>query len=254
MDLEKELKKVRDEAAQRRVELAPYKKAFDDLDEEATEWMLETLSMIKTDPHEAGQRFASLAYGNMGEDAFKSWAGNLFGDDVDNYNEIGENRNMDTDMEEWATKLEERLMSKIEETNAESKQMFQERERNEQFKEITQTITALGYEPDSWQGKMLVSVATNEVDNTKPIGQRLADADTLVRERIGDNVREGAEATSEQPPQNLVPQQPTEPLDVPATGGQIGGGGVPNIAQDDPITFNDADNALRDLLKSQIGQ
>ena len=51
-----------------------------------------------------------------------------------------------------------------------------------------------------------------------------------------------------------MPQQPPEPLDVPATGGQIGGGGVPNIAQDDPITFNDADNALRDLLKSQIGQ
>ena len=145
------------------------------------------------------------------------------------------------EMEEWQIQIEE------------ASKLIRE-ERNEQFKEITQTITALGYEPDSWQGKMLVSVATNEVDNTKPIGQRLADADTLVRERIGDNVREGAEAPSEQPPQNLVPQQPTEPLDVPATGGQIGGGGVPNIAQDDPITFNDADNALRDLLKSQIGQ
>ena len=32
-DIEKELKKVRDEAAQRRVELAPYKKAFESFDE-----------------------------------------------------------------------------------------------------------------------------------------------------------------------------------------------------------------------------
>jgi len=34
----------------------------------------------------------------------------------------------------------------------------------------------------------------------------------------------------------------------------VGGGGIPNVSENVPITFGDADEALMNLVRSEIGQ
>jgi len=252
-DIEKELKKVRDEAAQRRVELTPFKKAFENFDEEATEWILETLTMINANPYEAGERFATLAVGNMGQDNFGIWAQEFINaDSVDNNENIGDNKKMDENAETQIKAMEERLMTAINSKDEENKKMMAEREKREQFKEINQIVSDLGYNIDDWKGKMLIQVATQEVDATLDIGQRLSKADDLVKERLNGENLEG-QATSE--PKNIQignAEVSQEPLNVPATGGQVGGSGIANINETQPISFNDADDALMTLLRSEV--
>ena len=251
-DTEKELKKVRDEAAQRRVELSPFKKAFENFDEEASTWLLETVGMINEDPFEAGARFATLAYGNMGEEGFREWAKEVAfeGDTsvIEKKPNIGENSNMSDDVDSKIASLEEKLLGAINQQNSATKEMLEEQQRREQFKEITQIITDLGYDPDSWQGKMLVQVATSEVDRSLDIGQRLSKADDIVKERLGNAPEE-----EEKNIQIGNAEVQAEPLNVPPTGGQFGGGGIANVAENEPVTFGDADEALRALLKSEVG-
>lgn len=248
-DTEKELKKVRDEAAQRRVELAPFKKAFENFDEEATEWILETLTMINANPYEAGERFATLAVGNMGQDNFGIWAKEFINaDSVDNNSNIGDNEKMDENAESQIKAMEERLMTAINTKDEETKKMMAEQEKREQFKEISQIVSDLGYELEDWKGKMLIQVATQEVDSTLDIGQRLSKADDIVKERLG--------GTQETPQTNNIQignaEVAQDPLNVPATGGQVGGSGIPNINETPPISFNDADDALMTLLRSEV--
>ena len=109
-----------------------------------------------------------------------------------------------------------------------------------ELNKINQEIQNLGYDPDSWQGKMLVQVASAETNQQQDIVARLEEADSIVKSRI----------VAEEETTSLD----DNPLDVPATGGQVGGGGIPNIAGDEPITFQDANAALGELLKSQLGQ
>ncbi len=251
MDQEKEIKKVRDEAAKYRTQLAPFKEAFGDLEPEAVTWMLDTIKMIESDPLESGKRFASVAYGNMGEiefmDFIKTVAPN---EDLVNELEIKDNEDMSVedyddddsiDITEWAEGLEERLMARIDNIGKQQEEREANVMRQQQFDTINQEIKKLGYDPDSWQGKMLVQVASNETDQEQDIIVRLQEADGIVKTRI---VQEEESVT------NLD----DNPLDVPATGGQIGGGGIPNIAGEEPITFQDANAALNELLKSQVGQ
>lgn len=257
-DVEKELKKVRDEAAQRRVELSPYKKAFENFDEEARDWLLETVELINSDPFEAGARFATLAYGNMGEDGFRQWAQEVAFDgdlsSVENKPKIGENSKMSDDVDAKIASLEEKLLGAINQNNNATKEMMEEQQRREQFREITQIINDLGYDPDSWQGKMLVQVATSEIDKSLDIAQRLSKADDVVRERLGGKITDNA--ATEEAPKNIQignAEVQSEPLNVPPTGGQVGGGGIANIAENQPATFGDADDALMTLLKSEVG-
>tara|TARA_Y100001937_G_scaffold128780_1_gene207948 strand:+ start:5774 stop:6529 length:756 start_codon:yes stop_codon:yes gene_type:complete len=251
VDQEKEIKKVRDEAAKYRTQLAPFKEAFGDLEPEAVTWMLDTIKMIESDPLESGKRFASVAYGNMGEiefmDFIKTVAPN---EDLVNELEIKDNEDMSVedyddddsiDITEWAEGLEERLMARIDNIGKQQEEREANVMRQQQFDTINQEIKKLGYDPDSWQGKMLVQVASNETDQEQDIIVRLQEADGIVKTRI---VQEEESVT------NLD----DNPLDVPATGGQIGGGGIPNIAGEEPITFQDANAALNELLKSQVGQ
>ena len=252
MDQEKEIKKVRDEAAKYRTQLAPFKEAFGDLEPEAVTWMLDTIKMIESDPLESGKRFASVAYGNMGEiefmDFIKTVAPN---EDLVNEPEIKDNENMSVeeydddsiDITEWAEGLEKRLMSRIDDIGKQQEQREANAMRYQQFEAINQEIQKLGYDPDSWQGKMLVQVASAETNQEEDIVARLQEADTIVKGRIVQEEESSA-------PTNLD----DNPLDVPATGGQIGGGGIPNIAGEEPITFQDANAALNELLKSQVGQ
>ena len=252
MDQEKEIKKVRDEAAKYRTQLAPFKEAFGDLEPEAVTWMLDTIKMIESDPLESGKRFASVAYGNMGEiefmDFIKTVAPN---EDIVNEPEIKDNENMSVeeydddsiDITEWAEGLEKRLMSRIDDIGKQQEQREANAMRYQQFEAINQEIQKLGYDPDSWQGKMLVQVAGAETNQEEDIVARLQEADTIVKGRIVQEEESPA-------PTNLD----DNPLDVPATGGQIGGGGIPNIAGEEPITFQDANAALNELLKSQVGQ
>ena len=252
MDQEKEIKKVRDEAAKYRTQLAPFKEAFGDLEPEAVTWMLDTIKMIESDPLESGKRFASVAYGNMGEiefmDFIKTVAPN---EDLVNEPEIKDNENMSVeehdddsiDITEWAEGLEKRLMSKSDDIGKQQEQREANAMRQQQFEAINQEIQKLGYDPDSWQGKMLVQVASAETNQQQDIVVRLQEADTIVKGRI---VQEEESLASTSLDDN--------PLDVPATGGQIGGGGIPNIAGEEPITFQDANAALNELLKSQVGQ
>lgn len=254
MDQEKEIKKVRDEAAKYRTQLAPYKEAFGELEPEAITWMLDTIKMIESDPLESGKRFASVAYGNMGEvefmDFIKTVAPN---EDLVNEPEIKDNKDMplneehdddSIDITDWAEGLEQRLMSKIDNIGKQQEEREANAMRYQQFEAINQEIQKLGYDPDSWQGKMLVQVASAETNQQQDIVARLEEADTIVKGRIVQE-EEGSVA-----PTSLD----DNPLDVPATGGQVGGGGIPNIAGEEPITFQDANAALNELLKSQVGQ
>ena len=251
-DLEKELKKVREEAAQRRVELAPYKKAFENFDAEAVNWLLDTVSLIEENPSEAGERFATLAYGNMGSEGFRVWVNEVaFEDDediVDNKEYIGENREMENnDLDTKIQEMENRLLGAIDKQNSQTKEMIGEQQRREQFKEITQIITDLGYDPDDWKGKMLIQVATQEIDKSLDIGQRLSKADDIVKERLGNKVEDSSIQIGNA-------EVSAGSLNVPPTGGQVGGGGIANVAEDTPISFGDADDALMTLLRSEVGQ
>lgn len=240
MTTEKELKKVRDESAQRRVELSPYKKAFEGLDDEAKNWLLDTVTMIRTSPMEAGERFATLAYGNLGAEKFASWYAGAIGASTE---QIKEATQM-TDESAPEQSFEEQVLAKIEALNKRLDDEKASAVQEKQFTQITTKISDLGYDPESWQGKMLVQVATNEVPADGTIESRLQAADQIVRERIGT-------VSSEE---NQTPSEPEVPLEVPATGGQVGGGGIPNINGDEPVSFNDADMALRQLLNSNIGE
>mgnify|MGYP003111542298 FL=1 len=253
-DIEKELKKVRDEAAQRRVELAPYKKAFESFDEEAVAWLLDTISLINDNPYEAGERFATLAVGNMGEDGFTAWAKDIVFDDDDNTvantTNIGENNKMEpSELKAELEAFEERLLGQINQNKAETQELLQEQQKREQFREITAIVTDLGYEPESWQGKMLIQVASGEVDANMPIKERLGKAHEIVSERLGTATQESSDSVK-----IGNAEVSSDPLNVPATGGQVGGGGIPNAGENVPLSFNDADDALMTLLKSEIGQ
>tara|TARA_R100000458_G_scaffold56816_1_gene62173 strand:+ start:3883 stop:4659 length:777 start_codon:yes stop_codon:yes gene_type:complete len=256
-DTERELKKVRDEAAQRRVELAPYKKAFESFDDDAKDWLLTSIEMINQDPIQAGERFANLAYGNMGDEHFGNWvSGNTAVDTVDNTNNIGDNSNMsdnenEIDVTDWAQALESRIMSALEEREAKTKQMFEQRDKHSQYKDIREKITALGYDPDSWQGRMLVQTATTECSEDKTVAERLQEADTLVRERLNNNIKSEPIAENVQVGNAEIA---APPLETPSTAANIGGAGIANVSEDVPFSFGDANQALNQLLKSEIGQ
>lgn len=262
MNTEKEIKKVRDEAAKYRTQLAPYKEAFGHLEPEAVTWMLETIKMIDSDPMESGKRLASVAYSNMGETEFVEWINTVApNENLVRAEEIEDNEIMtDTsnsgepgtiDITEWADNFEKKVMGAI----AGIEQKNQEREANsarqQQFNVINDTVKKLGYEPDSWQGKMLIQVASSETDQKKDLTDRLNDAHEIVKTRI---VSEPVETAPENNVVVATPEASTESLEVPATGGQHGGGGIPDINGEDPISFGDANSALRDLLNSQVGQ
>ena len=214
--------------------------------------MLDTIKMIESDPLESGKRFASVAYGNMGEiefmDFIKTVAPN---EDLVNEPEIKDNENMSVeehdddsiDITEWAEGLEERLMARIDNIGKQQEEREANAMRYQQFEAINQEIQKLGYDPDSWQGKMLIQVASAETNQQQDIVARLQEADTIVKGRIVQEEESPAPTSLDD-----------NPLDVPATGGQIGGGGIPNIAGEEPITFQDANAALNELLKSQVGQ
>ncbi len=128
-------------------------------------------------------------------------------------------------------------------------ELLQEQQKREQFREITTIVTNLGYEPESWQGKMLIQVASGEVDANMPIKERLSKAHEIVSERLGTATEESSDSVK-----IGNAEVPSDPLNVPATGGQVGGGGIPNAGENVPLSFNDADDALMTLLKSEIGQ
>jgi len=254
-DTERELKKVRDEAAQRRVELAPFKKAFEQFDDEAKNWLLQSIEMINEDPIKAGERFANLAYGNMGEEHFKTWISGNTEADVENIENMGDNSIMGTqdnadeiDVTDWAQQLEGRIMSALQERESRTAQMFEQRDKQSQYKQIREEISSLGYDPDSWQGRMLVQTATTECEKDKPVAERLKEADTIVRERIGGNIK------SAEPVQVGNAAIPQIQVESPATAANMGGSGIANVNEDMPISFNDANDALNQLLKSEIGQ
>ncbi len=260
-DYEREIKKLREEAARYRTQLAPYKKAFGSMDSDAIEWLLRSVELVSEDPSEAGRRFATLAYGNLGDREFKNWIqdvvydGDVVEEDYD-HNEDYEGEEMEmeidetnsNDMPEWAKKLEERVTGVVQAVEQQSQERAASAERKEQFKVINDTVTRLGYDSDSWQGKMLLQVASNEVDAQEDIVTRLEKAASIVQERLGDK------APSNDTVQIGEASIPNEEIEVPATGGQVGGGGIPNVNSDTPATFGDADEALMNLMKSQVGQ
>jgi hypothetical protein len=272
MDYEAELKKVRQEAANYRTQLAPYKKAFSSIDKEAVDWFLDTVAMIHQNPNEAGTRFASLAYGNLGEDGFTSYVKNVLGDSVlpsPTQARNGEEANMDdAQFQQWASQFEQKMMSAIQQTQVQMQEHFNEKleesAQRAEYDRITGIIRNLGYDPDSWQGKLLVQVASDEAEGVDPEA-RLRAADSIVRERVGPAAL-GFEPTEEAPVDGgtgqqfqivggvQIPVPPEEPTGVPATGGTVGGGGVPNGAAETPSSFRDADDALMGLLNSIPGQ
>ena len=279
MDVQQELKKVREEAAKYRVQLAPYKQAFAHLDDESIQWMLNTVSMMRENPEQAGLHFATLAYGNMGEDRFKVWAKGIIGDEPD-FEEIDTEGSIDMDdaqFQQWAQQFEAKIMGAIQSVQAQTKEQLEEQQRRAEYEQITGMIRNLGYNPDDWKGKMLIDIAASEVDG-EDYQTRLNAADVIARERLGANapVRSGGnpldqpvdESGQPVPDPSLpsLPEQkyqwiggvqvpiPTEePVEVPPTGGNIGGGGVPNGAATEPSTFGQADDALLALMRSTPG-
>ena len=262
---EREIKKLRQEAAKYRTQHAPFKEAFAGLDPEATEWMLHTVKMVSQDPAEAGKRFATLAYGNLGDVEFKQWINDVVydgeGNDLAIEEETGDNKEMTgqdsnnpqpgefVDMTDWASNLENKLMGAIASLEKRNEEREQKAIRQQTFNTISQKISDLGYEPDSWQGKMVVQIASQETDQNLPIEQRLDAASAIAQQRINP-------ATMEQKNVTIgTAEVSAEPAtEVPATGGDVGGGGIPDINGEEPISFGDANQALNDLLKSQVGQ
>lgn len=263
---EKEIKKLREEAARYRTQLAPYKKAFSNFEPDAVDWVLRTVELVQEDPSEAGKRFATLAYGNLGESDFKSWVEDIVydGEVVGSQEEYDHNEDYEGEdimempdmdgsgeaMPEWAKKLEERVTSVVEKVENQNQERAVMAERKEQFKVINSTVERLGYDADSWQGKMLLNVAANEIDANEDLSVRLEKADAIVRERIGDK----AESAPAEPTGTVQIGNAEVPQEVPATGGQVGGGGIPDVTGETPITFGDADEALMTLMKTQVGQ
>lgn len=285
MNLENELKKVRQEAANYRTQLAQYKKAFEGLDEDSIQWVLESVGLIQQNPNQAGLRFANLAYANLGEDAFKTFAQNLYGDFTTVTTPTTQVKDMamdDAQFQQWAQMFEQKMMSAIDNMKTELNNRFVENDRQREFDRISEAIRSLGYDPDSWQGKMLLDVAANEAQGNEPIA-RLRHADTLVRERIGSaapavpgapaqdsatpGTGEGGGVTALSLPEQQyqvvggvrIPVTPEpavsngEPVEVPPTGGLVGGGGVPNGAAEEPNSFSDADSAMMALLQGSAG-
>lgn len=250
---EKEIKKLRDEAAKYRTQLSPYKKAFANFDEDAVAWLLETINMVSATPQEAGRRFATLAYGNMGKDHFKEWIDNVVYDDIDEdegeeIEMVAENYNEAPVEEPMAASALDKIMARIDAIDEKIQMRDSASERQEQFKTIQNKIEELGYEQDSWQAKMVLQVASQEVDAEQDVSKRLEDAHAIVSERLGTAPEGGNESAAPQTGISL------EEMTVPATGGNVGGGGVPNINENIPITFGDADEALMNLVRSEIGQ
>lgn len=276
MNYEAELKKVRQEAANYRTQLSPYKKAFGTIDQEAVDWLLDTVSMIQSNPNEAGTRFASLAYGNLGEAGFTTYVKNVLGDSAlptPTQARTGDEVDMDdAQFQQWAESFEQKMMNAIQQTQTQMQAHFntklEETSQRQEYDRITNIIRTLGYDPDSWQGKLLVSIASDEAEGVDP-ESRLRSADVIVRERIGPAAPQPEGADGVQPdgePIHLQEQQfkmvggvqipipPEEPTGVPPTGGTVGGGGVPNGAVEEPSTFRDADDALMGLLRSVPGE
>ncbi len=263
---EKEIKKVREEAARYRTQLAPYKKAFQSFDPDAVDWLLRSIELVEEDPSEAGKRFATLAYGNLGESEFKSWIedvvydGEVVVNEEDNYdyNESYEEEGNEmvteaeysdsNEMPAWAKQLEERLTGVVNTVEQKNNERQEQAERKEQFQIINETVSRLGYDADTWQGKMLLQVASQEVDANEDLTVRLEKADAIVKERLGDKV------STPETVQIGNAEIKNEEIEVPATGGQVGGGGIPNVSENPPMTFGDADEALMNLVRSEIGQ
>ena len=263
-DFEKEIKKLREEAAKYRTQLAPYKKAFGNMEPDAIEWLLRSVELVTEDPSEAGKRFATLAYGNLGEYEFKQWIQDVVYDGETEVNEdeveyehnedYGEEIMTDTmggsdEMPEWAKKLEERVTGVVQAVEEQSKERQVMADRKEQFKTINDTVASLGYDVDSWQGKMVLQVASQEVDVNEDVVTRLEKASEIVKERLGDRIESQPSETVQ-----IGAAEIKNDIEVPATGGQVGGGGIPNVNEDTPMSFGDADEALMNLMKSQVGQ
>ena len=261
---EKELKKTREEAARYRTQLSPYKKAFSNFEPDAVDWVLRTIELVQEDPVEAGKRFATLAYGNLGETEFKSWVedivydGEPVGSQEEEYDhnedyegeEIMDMDGSGNEMPEWARKLEERVTGVVQQVETQTQEREAIAERKEQFGIINSTVQRLGYDADSWQGKMLLNVAASEIDPNEDLTVRLEKADAIVRERIGDKI----ESAPAEPTGTVQIGKAEVPQEVPATGGQVGGGGIPDVTAETPMTFGDADEALMNLVRSEIGQ
>ena len=255
MEEEKEIKKLRNEAAKYRTQLAPYKRAFQNLEPEAIDWLLYSVELLSSDPSQAGERFATLGYGNMGDDKFKEWTTNVVGINLEENAtneekediEMVSNEDYQAQQGEVEPDFEARVMGAIQALDQKIEHRAQEATRQKQFTVINDKVRSLGYDPDTWQGKMLLQVASDEVSADQDLEARLDAAHTIVTERIG-----------EQAPTETVQigdaQVSDEPLNVPATGGQVGGGGIPNVNEDTPMSFGDADEALMNLMRSQIGQ
>lgn len=290
MDVENELRKVREEAARYRTQLSPYKKAFEGLDEDQINWVLDSIKMVQTDPVNAGTRFATLAYANLGEEGFETFSRNLLGDrlapEAPTQIETGKVRGMDAELQQWAQQFEQRMMQALQQSAQAIQQhvdgRLQENTHRQEYERITQVIRTLGYDPDSWQGKMLVQIASDEAEGVDP-ESRLKNADGIIRARIAPEALGvpavgpagiapgGGEASASMglpsPEQQYtvvggvrIPVAPTEPAagfpvaDVPPTGGNIGGAGVANGASSEPNTFGDADDALMSLLSRSPGE
>mgnify|MGYP003129044892 CR=1 FL=1 len=255
MEEEKEIKKLRNEAAKYRTQLAPYKRAFQNLEPEAIDWLLYSVELLSSDPSQAGERFATLGYGNMGDDKFKEWTTNVVGINLEENAtneekediEMVSNEDYQAQQGEVEPDFEARVMGAIQALDQKIEHRAQEATRQKQFTVINDKVRSLGYDPDTWQGMMLFQVISVDVSADQDLEARLDAAHTIVTERIG-----------EQAPTETVQigdaQVSDEPLNVPATGGQVGGGGIPNVNEDTPMSFGDADEALMNLMRSQIGQ
>ena len=214
-----------------------------------------SVELLSSDPSQAGERFATLGYGNMGDDKFKEWTTNVVGINLEENAtneekediEMVSNEDYQAQQGEVEPDFEARVMGAIQALDQKIEHRAQEATRQKQFTVINDKVRSLGYDPDTWQGKMLLQVASDEVSADQDLEARLDAAHTIVTERIG-----------EQAPTETVQigdaQVSDEPLNVPATGGQVGGGGIPNVNEDTPMSFGDADEALMNLMRSQIGQ
>tara|TARA_R110000787_G_scaffold199283_1_gene310350 strand:+ start:1493 stop:2284 length:792 start_codon:yes stop_codon:yes gene_type:complete len=247
-----ELSRAREQAAASRVELAPFKKAFAHLDPENTAWMLETLAKMgsenQQDQAEAADRLGSLTVNWMGE-SFVPWVEQLTGVSLDAPEPQAGAEMEEEQLKTMLAEFQKNIVSAVDSRFNEQASTSDQRER---FNAILGEIRGLGYNPDSWQGKMLLQTAADET------GADVQAAHAILQERgiqPSDPVAEETPVVpAGAPPTPVIPIPPVvEPASVPPTGGQVGGTGIPETPSEEIIDFGMASDATLELLTSIVG-
>lgn len=259
-----ELTRARQEAAKFRTQLREYQQAFGHLDDEARNWMLETIKMTNEELGQdaietAGRRFGELTVNWLGE-GFTQWAQSLTGESTIRQESIDMDEQQ---LGQMFQQMEQRLTSAFDRRIQALEGTFDDREKQSRYQMIIDQAKQLGYDPESWQGKALFQAAADETSGDINAAHEVLKSrgiapfhDTEIQQEM--TVEGGANTILGTPPPQSAPAPvetqtgaltPAPPTPVPPTGGQVGGTGVPETPHEPIVDFDVATDATLELLQ-----